>query len=122
MSKSKYYLMRERRNSRSTVFIFLGIVICVFIFFPFYGINLRYQVGSTFSKIFDSIGIICLFAGGIATSISLIGILVGRSINTKTFIIGIVLLWVGCWCTGAVLKLFGNTIGGSSTPENPGYH
>ncbi len=122
MSKSKYYLMRERRNSRSTVFIFLGIVICVFIFFPFYGINLRYQVGSTFSKIFDSIGIICLLAGGLAVSFSVLGIFTGRTINTRTFIIGIVLLWVGCWCTGAVLKLFGNTIGGSSTPENPGYH
>jgi len=94
----------------------------VFVFFPFYGITLRYQVGSVFSKVFDSIGILCLLAGGLAVSFSVLGIFTGRSINTKTFIIGIVLLWVGCWCTGVVLKLFGNTIGGSGVSENPGYH
>jgi len=114
--------MGKRRNSRIPVFIFLGILVFVFVFFPFYGMNLRYHVAAVFSKIFDTIGIICLFAGGIATSISLIGILVGRSINTKTFIIGIVLLWVGCWCTGAVLDLFGITIGDSGVSGNPGYH
>ncbi|MBA7514544.1 hypothetical protein ES705_06574 [subsurface metagenome] len=122
MSKSKYYLMRDRRNSRTTVFILLGILVFVFVFFPFYGMNLRYHVAAVFSKIFDTIGIICLLAGGLAVSFSVLGIFTGRTINTRTFIIGIVLLWVGCWCTGAVLKLFGNTIGGSSSPENPGYH
>jgi len=94
----------------------------VFVFFPFYGITLCYQVGSVFSKVFDSIGILCLLAGRLAVSFSVLGIFTGRSINTKTFIIGIVLLWVGCWCTGVVLKLFGNTIGGSGVSENPGYH
>jgi hypothetical protein len=115
-------MMGERRNSRTGIFLFSGILVFMFFFFPFYGMNLRYQVGFVFSKIFDTIGMMCLFAGGIAVSISLIGILLGRSINTKTFILGIVLLWVGCWCTGAVLNLFGSTIGRSGGSGNPGYH
>ena len=114
--------MGERRNSRTIVFIFLGIIVFIFVFFPFYGINLRYQVGSVFSKIFDTIGMICLLIGGVETAISVLGIFMGRSVNTKTFILGIVLLWVGCWCTGAVLNLFGFTIGDSGVSGNPGYH
>ncbi len=41
---------------------------------------------------------------------------------TKHVIIGIVLLWVGCWCTGIVIDFFGLDIGGSNPSGGSGYH
>ena len=121
MKREKYYLLKPERNSKWTIYIFIGIIIFVVIYFPFFAVNLRYQVGATFSKIFDYIGGVCLTVGSAMTLISVLSLFISRSMNTRWLIIGIALLWVGCWCTGSVLNLFGIiTIG--NEPENPGYH
>ena len=120
MKKEKYYLLRPERNSKWTIYMFMGIIIFVLIYFPFFAVNLRYKVGSTFSKIFDTIGTACLMIGGALTAISLLSLFVSRSIRTRWLLVGIVLLWIGCWCTGSVLSIFGITIGNDTA--NPGYH
>ncbi|MFW9941338.1 MAG: hypothetical protein ACFFFT_09875 [Candidatus Thorarchaeota archaeon] len=120
MKKEKYYILKPERNSKWTIYIFMGIIIFVVIYFPFFAINLRYQVGATFTKIFDYIGGICLMVGGAMTLISVLSLFISRSIHTRWFILGIVLLWIGCWCTESMLTIFGVAIG--NEPTNPGYH
>lgn len=65
---------------------------------------------------------ICLTVGGVTLIISIVGIFTGRSVNIKYLLMAIVLLWVGNWCTGVVIELFGFDIGDSSTSGQTGYH
>ncbi|MFW9822147.1 MAG: hypothetical protein ACFFE4_04390 [Candidatus Thorarchaeota archaeon] len=102
-------------------YIIIGLGVFIFLFFPFYGIKLKYQVGSFFNTVFDYIGAISLTVGLVATFISVLGGLMGRSLNIKWFMIGITLLWVGCWCNDTVLDLFGAIIG-PSRGNSGGYH
>jgi len=122
MKKETYYLIGSNsRNKRWIYFTFFCILAFMLVFFPFYAVNLRYQVGYIFQQIFDGIGWISLTLGTFLTAISILSLFTGgRSMNTRTLIIGIVLLWIGCWVTGSVFNLFGITIG----TERPtgGYH
>lgn len=120
MKKERYYLLKPEKNSKWTIYMFIGIIIFIAIYFPFLAVNLRYQVGAGFSKIFDYIGGVCLTIGGALTIVSVLSLFVSKSIHTRSFLIGIVLLWIGCWCTGSVLTIFGITIGNETS--NPGYH
>ena len=120
MKREKYYLLKPQKNSKWTIFIFIGIIIFIVIYFPFFAVNLRYQIGATFSRIFDYIGGVCLTIGGAMTAISVLSLFVSRSMNTRWLILGIALLWVGCWCTGSMITIFGITIGNETS--NPGYH
>ena len=120
MRKEKYYLLKPEKNSKLVVYTFIGIIIFIVIYFPFFAVNLRYQIGSVFSRIFDTFGVACLTIGGALTAISVLSLFISKSINTRWLILGIVLLWVGCWCTGSVLNIFGITIGNETS--NPGYH
>ena len=119
--KNYYYIPGNRNKSRGTAYVIAGIIIFVGIFFPFYGTNLRYQLGSIFSKVFDTIGMFCLTIGTFLTLINVLGIFVNKSLNFRNVIIGIVLLWVGCWSSGIVTELFGITIGTNSRASG-GYH
>lgn len=120
--KSSYYLYDERRRSKGIMYIFFGIFVFVLLFFPFFGLNLRYQVGLIFTEIFDAIGMICLTIGGATLLISIVSIFTRRSVNTRYVLVGIVLLWIGCWCTGAVLNILGFTLGESSIQGQTGYY
>ncbi|MHA2183095.1 MAG: hypothetical protein ACXAAH_16880 [Promethearchaeota archaeon] len=122
MKKQTYYLIgSKRRSSGGIYFAFFCIVVFIVVFFPFYGMNLRYQIGFIFNQIFDTIGWISLTVGGLMVMISILGLFTGgRSMKFHYLIIGVVLLWIGCWCTGAVLDIFGVTIG--SERASGGYH
>ena len=122
MAKIKYYFPNQRRTSGTIKYVFFGIIIFILVFFPFYGLNLRYQLGVVFSEIFSKIGMLCLFGGGIMLLFSFIGIFTSRSVQTKYMIVGILLLWVGCWSTGIVLDIFGFTIGNSTSSSGNGWH
>ncbi|MHA2339340.1 MAG: hypothetical protein ACXACX_18710 [Candidatus Hodarchaeales archaeon] len=62
-----------------------------------------------------------LTIGGVMVMVSILGLFTGgRSIRFHYLIVGVVLLWIGCWCTGTVLDLFGVTIG--SERASGGYH
>lgn len=120
MKKEKYYLLKPEKNSKWVAYTFIGIIVFIVIYFPFFAVNLRYQLGAVFSKIFDQLGMVCLTIGGAMTAISILSLFISKSINTRWVILGIVLLWIGCWCTGSVLNIFGITIGNETS--NPGYH
>ena len=120
MRKEKYYLLKPEKNSKCVAYTFIGIIFFIVIYFPFFAVNLRYQLGAVFSKIFDTFGVACLTIGSAMTAISILSLFISKSINTRWFILGIVLLWIGCWCTGSVLNIFGIIIGNETS--NPGYH
>jgi len=122
VAKVRYYIPNQRKRSGTTKYVFFGIIVFVLFFFPFYGMNLRYQLGTIFSEIFDKIGMLCLMIGGIMLLFSFIGIFASRSVNTKYLIAGIILLWVGSWSTGAILNLFGFTIGEGTSSGGSGWH
>ena len=114
MSKRKTYRLVEDQ-SRGIMNVFFAILVFIVIFFPFFAINLRYQLGYIFQKIFDTIGVVCLTGGTFLIILCFIGLIVGRSIKVGWFIVAIVLLWIGCWCTGGVIEFFGIEIGGSNS-------
>ena len=123
MKKETYYLIGSKsgRSSRWIFFVFFCILAFILVFFPFYAINLRYQIGYIFGQIFDTIGWISLTLGGFLTALGFLSMITGRSVlRIRLFIIGVVLLWVGCWCTGVVVDILGITIGNEHA--SGGYH
>lgn len=103
------------------MWVFFGILIFVFLFFPFFAVNLRYQIGGIISILLDGIGGFSLAIGGIYTLLGVVGIFTRSHNWTRHVILGIVLLWVGSWCTGTVINLLGITIGESGS-SGGGYH
>ncbi|KKL81166.1 hypothetical protein LCGC14_1997490 [marine sediment metagenome] len=119
MKNEKYY--RISSDSRSRIpYVLFGIVAFLLVGFPFFAVNMRFQLGAIFLKIFDTIGTFCLTIGGAITAISVLSIFARSPIRMRTFMIGIALLWIGSWCTGAVINLFGTAIGQQQPPS--GYH
>lgn len=108
MKPQEYVALKKGRNM--PVLVITGVLFFILIFFPFYGITLRYQVGSIFRIIFDFIGRICLFFGALLLIISIVGMFL-HHISWKMFMSGVFLLWAGCWLTGAMVNLFGIHIG-----------
>lgn len=104
------------------MWVFFGILIFVFIFFPFFAFNLRYQLGYIFQTIMDYIGNTCLTVGGFLIILCVAGLIVGKSIKVGWFVVAIVLLWVGCWCTGVIIDFWGIIIGNSQNSGGGGYH
>ncbi|MCP6719396.1 MAG: hypothetical protein KJI71_04140 [Patescibacteria group bacterium] len=122
MKKQTYYLIGSKGGTSRWIYItFFCIIAFSLIFFPFYAVNLRYQLGYIFRQILDGIGWISLTLGSLLTAISILSLFTGgRSMRSSTLIIGIVLLWIGCWVTGSVFNLFGITIGNERA--SGGYH
>ena len=122
MKKQSYYLIGSKGGTSRWIYItFFCIIAFSFVFFPFYAVNLRYQIGYIFRQILDGIGWISLTLGSLLTALSILSLFTGgRSMRTSTLIVGIVLLWIGCWVTGSVFNLFGITIGNERA--SGGYH
>lgn len=123
MKKNKYYVLGSKRGIKSsrTIYYIYGGIVAFLILYPFVAVNLRFQTGYIFSKMFDFIGGICLMGGGFFTAVSILNVVVGRrSLNLKMLTTGIVFLWIGCWLTGSVLNILGVNIGNEHT--SPGYH
>ncbi|MHA2035992.1 MAG: hypothetical protein ACW98X_06130 [Promethearchaeota archaeon] len=119
MKKEKYYILDN--GTKSISYVIFGLIVFFFIFFPFFAVNLRYQVGTVLIKIFGTIGRICILTGSAITLVCIVGTFTGRVLRFKYFIVGIVLLWVGSWCTGKPFELWGIIpIGTEQT--SPGYH
>lgn len=122
MSPKPVIIANDKKLSTRFIGILFVLGIFIFFFFPFYGLTLRYYIGSVISKGLNFLGTGCLILGIVTLTIGFIGILTGRSINAKWMIVGIVLLWIGCWCTDSVVDLFGITIGDSTSSRGSGYH
>ncbi len=97
--------------------VIFGIALFVLIFFPFYGISLRFHLGYILKKLFDTIGRFSLIGGAFLIILCLISVFLGRKIRVGWFIVAIVLLWVGSWSTGIIIDIWGFIIG---TSENTG--
>jgi hypothetical protein len=122
MAQKKYIIIGEDKRNKTVVYTFFGILIFVAVFFPLFELNFRYQLGQFFSKIFDIIGTISLTIGSAIVVITILTLFAGGKVFLRTLIVGIVLVWIGCWCTGAVVNLFGVSIGNSDTSGGAGYH
>lgn len=92
------------------------------IFFPFFAVNLRYQLGYVFGKIIDMIGHYSLIGGGFLLILYVMSIFIGKTIRMRWLIAGIVLLWIGCWCTGLIIEIFGIPIGEATNSGGYGYY
>ncbi|MHA2392566.1 MAG: hypothetical protein ACXAEX_11540 [Promethearchaeota archaeon] len=117
MRKKKYFI--EETHKATKYYVFLGII-AFLICFPFLALNLRFQLGYVFTRIFDYIGMICFIVGGWMTIINVLNIFVSRNLRPKWVITGIALLWIGCWLTGSVFNFFMISVG--NEPNPPGYH
>ena len=124
MGKKDVYILRPEKSSRSVLYVYFGILVFIIVFFPFFALTLRYQLGMIFSTVFNWLGVMCMTFGAFFIIISLVSLFANsRGSNwARNLIVGIVLIWIGCWCTGAVVKLFGFTIGSSTSGGSGGYH
>ena len=103
------------------VAIFVGILVFLFVFFPIFGLNWRYQIGGILSILIDGVGTFCLTVGGLFTLVGFVGIFSRSKHWARNVVVGIALLWIGCWCTGAVLNLFGIPIGDATSSGGSGW-
>lgn len=122
MSRKNVFIANDKKLPARFIGILLVLAIFIFFFFPFYGLTLRYYIGSTISKGLNFLGTGCLVLGIVTLAIGIISVLTGRSLNIKWIIMGVVLLWVGCWCTDSVIEFFGIVIGDSTSSGGSGYH
>lgn len=118
-----HYIVKPKHSSSKRIMaIFFVLLVFVFIFFPIFGLNWRFQIGGVLSTLIDGIGSICLTIGGLLFLWGLVGVFTQSSHWARNVIIGVVLLWIGCWCTGAVLNLFGTIIGDATSSGGSGWH
>ncbi len=110
----------RKHRSHMWQWIFVGIILFLVVFMPIYGINLRYEMSLTLRTIFSAFGELCLTFGGVLTALSLVISLVFRKIYLKSFIFGIILLWIGAFLTDSQFSFFGYLFG-SNNPSQ-GYY
>ena len=84
MKQEKYYRIDDGSSSTMWYIIF-GIVAFIVVIFPFFAINMRYQLGAIILKIVDTIGVWSLMVGGALVAISLLGLLTRTPIVSTIF-------------------------------------
>jgi hypothetical protein len=113
-------IILKKKHSRTTHWIFMGIILFLVVFMPIYGITLRYEVSLTLRAIFSVFGELCLTFGGALIGLSVVISLVSRKFYLKSFIFGIVLLWIGAFLTDSQFSLFGYLFGRNNPSQ--GYY
>jgi len=109
-----------KKKSPSKVFLaFLGILMFITIYVPFFGSNLQYQTGTIFKFIFNTIGTLFLWLGFTSLIINILKVF-GKKISISGFIVSILLIWIGAFLTGTSFTILGFLIGGDRPPI--GYH
>ncbi len=119
---TSYIVKPKYEQSRRIIAIFLCILLFVFVFFPIFGLNWRYQISGVLSILIDGIGTFCMTIGGLFALVGFVGIFTRSSTWVRNVIVGVTLLWIGCWCTGAVVNFFGILIGEATSSGGSGYH
>ncbi|MFX0002947.1 MAG: hypothetical protein ACFFAA_03790 [Promethearchaeota archaeon] len=119
---TQYILEPKHQTSRWIMGVFLAVLIFIFVFFPFFGLNWRYEIGGVFSIMIDALGGFCLTVGGLFLLVGFVGIFTRSPRWIRNVIVGVTLLWIGCWCTGAVLNLMGIPIGDATSSGGSGWH
>jgi len=72
MGKKDVYILRPEKSSRSVLYVYFGILVFIIVFFPFFALTLRYQLGMIFSTVFNWLGVMCMTFGAFFIIISLI--------------------------------------------------
>jgi len=109
----------RRRTSRVTIIV-IAMVLFLLVFMPFYGITLRYFIGTSFRLVFDYLGKIFQTVGGFTLLIVGAKLIIGHKIWYGGMILGFLLLYMGAFLTGGTLVLFGMTVYKPTT--TPGFH
>ena len=120
MGKTRY--IEKERNTRGIIGVFVGIIVFLTIFSPFYLLTIQYYVGSVIREIFEWIGNLSLMGGGVLLIFSVINAFFGKVINVKWFATAIALLWIGSWCTGIFIEIMGIPIGNTQGSGGTGFH
>jgi hypothetical protein len=121
MNKSdNVILLYKKKNSRKIHWIFIGVIFFIVIFMPIFGTSLRYELSHTLRFFFSAIGELSLMCGGALTGLSVLFSIVSRKFYLKSFIFGIVLLWIGAFMTDTQFSLFGYIFGGNNPSQ--GYY
>ncbi len=110
---------QKKRSPNKAFLAFLGILAFIAIYVPFFGSNLRYQTGTIFKFIFNTIGSLFLVLGITCLIINLLMIFL-KKVNVGGFIISFLLLWIGAFLTDTSFMIFGIFFGGNRPPT--GYH
>lgn len=63
MSRKDYYGFNKSRRGSTVFWIFFGIIVFAALYFPLFGGNLKYLIGSYVTGIFEKIGAILYVAG-----------------------------------------------------------
>jgi len=120
MPKNNEIILIQKKGSKKTVWIFFVIILFIAVYVPFFGSNLQYMTAATLRIIFSYIGNICIMFGVFLLILGGINLIRGKKIPVKSFLMGILLLWIGACLTGTIFNLFGMFIG--PTPPPQGYH
>ncbi|KKL80254.1 hypothetical protein LCGC14_2006610 [marine sediment metagenome] len=121
MSRKKTYVLIPEKK-KPTINIYIGIIIVAFVLIPIVIMPLRYQIGAAFSTIINGIGGFSLIIGGVFMTFGVVGIFTRSRYWVKHIVVGVVLLWIGSWCTGLIIDFLGIPISGpGSTGSGSGY-
>ena len=107
------------RTSKFTFFV-IGMVLFILVFMPFYGITLRYFIGTSFRLVFDYLGKVFQLIGFLILLIVGGKLMYYKKISFSGMAIGLLLLYMGAFLTGGTVVVFGITL---YQPTNtPGFH
>ncbi|MBA7619976.1 hypothetical protein ES703_27318 [subsurface metagenome] len=110
----------QKRRSPNKVFLaFLGILVFIAVYIPFFGSNLQYQTGTIFKFIFNTIGTLCLVLGITGFIINILKIFL-KKISIGGFTISVLLLWIGAFLTDTSFTIMSFLMGGDR--PTIGYH
>ena len=110
---------RRRRTSRLTFFV-IGMVLFILVFMPFYGITLRYYIGTSFRLVFDYLGNVFQTVGGFILLIVAAKVFFNHKISIGGMTLGLLLLYMGAFLTGGTVVILGMTLYQPGT--TPGFH
>ncbi len=110
---------RNKKKGNSILWIFFGVIGFITIYFPLFGSNLRFTVGTFFSQAFTTLGTICLTLGLIIMVWGFLMLLCARSMKAiSVMLVGFFLMLLGSFfLEPANLGVISN---GESVPK--GYH
>ncbi|MFX0136067.1 MAG: hypothetical protein ACFFDN_20675 [Candidatus Hodarchaeota archaeon] len=98
MSRYDGYSYNRGKRGSNVFWIFVGILAFCAIYFPFFGANLRYQVGNSVGNVLTQVGGYIILFGFILIIIGIVQ-LIGKSglKSFRTMIFGVALLAIGTW-------------------------
>ncbi len=116
VKKSPDYYVLGRKKTSSYVYWFLFVIIAfIAVYFPFFGNNLRYQTGASFSQTFEILGTLSNTVGGLLLFWGFSTLICSKKLSAVPIMIaGALLMFLGTWLIDP------SSIGFIST--GPGYH